>query len=320
MNQSAVVQSSRAEHHAFLNLAGARCRLRSDSPVVLRSLETFIAQSLPAPGLLLDVHVTDQPDTRQPAHFRGMGHLVLAEYGANVLLFDLAQHTIHAWITEPAARDRRLWAEQWIPVIVGVAGVAAGVLPLHSACAVKNGRGVLIAGESMAGKSTFAVAMAKQGFQLLSDDWTYIHRERLALTACGLNVPAKLLPDAAAFFPELRSLQTAPTLDGEIAFTATAGQLGVASAASCEIAAMIFLERTATASPTFTRADPGFARAYVENSVERMPPELSDLADVREQLIACVRAVPCWHFNYCASPLEGAAFAASFLESSEGDL
>ena len=318
MNQTVVVHSSRAEHHAFLNLAGAHCRLRSDSPALLHSLASFITSSVPASGLLLDVHVIDQPDVRDPVHFRGMAQFVVAEYGANVLLFDIAQHTVHVWITNSAARDRKLWAEQWIPVIVGVVGLVAGVLPLHSACVVKNGRGVLIAGESMAGKSTFAVAMAKQGFQLLSDDWTYIHRERLALHACGVNVPVKLLPDAAAFFPELHKLHAAPTLNGEVAFTATSQQLGVADASCCEIAAMLFLERTATASPSFARADPGFARSYVQNSVERLPAEVRELVDIREQLIQGICGVPCWHFNYCASPLEGAAFAASFLESLEG--
>lgn len=314
MNQSATWQQS-GDHHALLNLAGAHCRLRSNSHAVVQTLEPFITPSLRTPAMLLDVHITSAADAREPVHFRGMGHVVIAEYGANVLLVDLARNIVHAWITEAAARDRALWSEQWVPLIVGIAGLAAGVLPLHSACVVKNGRGLLIAGESMAGKSTFSVAMAQQGFHLLSDDWTYIHRDESSLVACGFDVPVKLLPDAVAFFPELHTLEPARTLNGEVAYTAPASHLGITAAQDCEIAAMLFLHRTPSASPSFIRADAGFARSYVQNSVERLPSGLRELQLAREQLIDRIGQLPSWHYNYCASPREGAAFAAAFLNA-----
>ncbi|HEY3930545.1 MAG TPA: hypothetical protein VGL89_19385 [Candidatus Koribacter sp.] len=318
MKHTAVLQACFAEHNVTLNLAGAHCRLRTNSLAVVESLAAFAAPEPQGPELLLDVYATQAADVREPAHFRGMGPFVIAEYGANVFLFDVARRKVHAWITEAAARDREFWAEQWLPVIVGVAGIAAGVLPLHSACVVKNGRGVLIAGESMAGKSTFSVAMAKQGFELLSDDWTYIHRGINALFARGFHLPVKLLPDAAAFFPELHELRPAPTLNGEIAYTATAGRLGVECTAHCKIVAMLFLQRSTAGWPTFTIAEPEFARAYVENSVERLPPELHELQRERTRLIDGICQLPSWHYQYCGVPSEGAASAASFLNSIGG--
>ena len=74
-------------------------------------------------------------------------------------------------------------------------GTTVGVMPLHSACLDHDGRGLLLAGNSGAGKSTLTVALARCGFSLISDDWTYISHDtnpaaRLATpsppTACTL--------------------------------------------------------------------------------------------------------------------------------------
>jgi energy-coupling factor transporter ATP-binding protein EcfA2 len=45
-----------------------------------------------------------------------------------------------------------------------------GLLPLHASALEKNGKAILICGESGAGKSTTAAALLKHGFSLLSDD------------------------------------------------------------------------------------------------------------------------------------------------------
>lgn len=45
-----------------------------------------------------------------------------------------------------------------------------GLLPLHASALEKNGKAILICGESGAGKSTTAAALLKHGFTLLSDD------------------------------------------------------------------------------------------------------------------------------------------------------
>jgi energy-coupling factor transporter ATP-binding protein EcfA2 len=49
-----------------------------------------------------------------------------------------------------------------------------GLLPLHASSLVKNGKALLICGESGAGKSTTAAALLQQGFRLLADDITVI--------------------------------------------------------------------------------------------------------------------------------------------------
>ena len=66
------------------------------------------------------------------------------------------------------------WDRILLPIALGVLGPALGVVPVHSACLAIDGAGLLIAGASGAGKSTLSVALAQEGFDFISDDWTYL--------------------------------------------------------------------------------------------------------------------------------------------------
>jgi hypothetical protein len=263
--------------------------------------------------LWLRVQVVEGAPALDPTHFRGMGHLVFCRYGANVFLFDLHRKRVDAVVTASAAHNRDLWNVTWLPLILGVMAAGVGVLPLHSACVVKNGVGVLIAGESMAGKSTLCVALAKNGFELLSDDWTYLRTNRHEPVCCGLQVPVKLLPDAVLHYPELTGHLPARTANGEIAYELPVNAFGVRYASTCVPESIIFLERTVSGAPSFVPAERDFVEQYIVNSVDRLPPELSDAEEARRNAVEVVSALPAWTFSYAGPPQAGARALADFL-------
>src|SRR5271154_10063 len=181
-----------------LCLAGAACDLRTNSPVLARALEGL---SIPtgdtvASGFRMRVIVDESSEefAGEP-HFRGLHHVVTASFGrSNVFVFDILRRTLSAGVSAAVAQDGRFWKEKLIPITLGILGSAIGLVPLHCACLELDGDGLLIAGVSGAGKSTLSVALSENGFNYVSDDWTYISRLNYGIVAHGTSAPVKLLP------------------------------------------------------------------------------------------------------------------------------
>jgi hypothetical protein len=60
---------------------------------------------------------------------------------------------------------------------------AQGLIPLHAACLGRDGRGVLLVGDSGAGKSTAALHWLLHGFDFLSEDSVFVEPDTLRATA-----------------------------------------------------------------------------------------------------------------------------------------
>ena len=127
---------------------------------------------------------------------------------------------------EEVAADHGFWDHILLPITMGVLGPAVGVVPVDAACLTFDGEGMLIAGDSGAGKSTLSVALAQNGFGYISDDWSYLAMHSGQITAHGMSVPAKLLPDAMKHFPALARYSLAPALNGELAYELSPNELG----------------------------------------------------------------------------------------------
>ena len=64
---------------------------------------------------------------------------------------------------------------------------------LHVSCVAKDGRAILIAGRSGAGKSDLALRLIDRGAQLVSDDYTVVKRVAGRLVACApRNIEGKM--------------------------------------------------------------------------------------------------------------------------------
>jgi hypothetical protein len=300
-------------------VAGARCFLSTNSHDVLRSaaqwrcagdenaLQSFAMEIIVEPSL-------DKIPEVAP-HFRGARHLIFAKLPPrSFITFDLLRRRVHAVLSQAAAKDNSFWSSRLIPMAVGVLGTTFGVVPIHSACLDRNGSGVLIAGVSGAGKSTLATAMAQLGFSLLSDDWTYISTQRSTLVAHGLHSPLKLLPDAAAFFPELRRFIPRISLNSELAYEIEPGEsIGLTVTSVSQPQSIFFLERTAAPGCYLLRCRPQYVREFFERNAERLPDEIPEAKVVRSSAIKILSLLPAWIVRTGASPQATAEYLNDFL-------
>jgi hypothetical protein len=237
-------------------------------------------------------------------HFRGMQHVVTATFGSsNVFVFDILRRALSASVSAAIARDNLFWKEKLIPISLGVLGSAIGLVPVHCACLELDGDGLLIAGVSGAGKSTLSVALSEDGFNYVSDDWTYISRRRDGIVAHGTSAPVKLLPDAVNHFRSLERYRLRRSMNGELAYeVGIAEAFGAQIERACEPRWLIFLQRTQMGGSDFTPMSSAEAREYVNSSVERLPPQLHEAVAMRAQTIEQVAKLPSWRFRYGGTP------------------
>jgi hypothetical protein len=304
-----------ALHYSMeLCFAGAACALRTNSSDLARALEGLSTWTGEAASIGFNMRVVVDESSDEAVgepHFRGLHHIVMASFGrSNVFVFDILRRTVSASVSAAIVGDHRFWKEKLIPITLGVLGSAMGLVPVHCACLEFEGDGLLVAGVSGAGKSTLSVALSEDGFNYVSDDWTYISRRHDGIVAHGTSAPVKLLPDAVQHFQSLQGFSLQRSMNGELAYEVNIAEaFGVQVERACEPRWLIFLERTQGAGAAFAPMSPAEARSYVNSSVERLPPQLYEAVAMREQTIERVASLPSWRFRYGGTP----QFAATEL-------
>jgi serine kinase of HPr protein (carbohydrate metabolism regulator) len=114
--------------------------------------------------------------------------------------------------------------------------------PLHAACVAGDSGGILLCGDSGAGKSSLAYACARRGWTLISDDAVHLAPGPSRIGVGGSNT-IHLREPARALFDEIRSLGAAAMPNGKQAIQIHAPAHGLRTARRATIGACIFLER-----------------------------------------------------------------------------
>jgi len=263
----------------------------------------------------IDPTLCETPPWPQP-YFRGLDHMVYAAYGSgSSMLVDLQAPRVIGLFSVAMAQDSSYWRQVLLPVLLGIVGHAISVTPLHCACLVRNGHGLVLAGASGAGKSTLALCLSLNGFDYLSDDCTYFSRSDLHLHAWGLPVPMKLLPDAVRYFPQLSASPAVPSLNGEMAIHLDPETIGVSRAPSCEPRWLVFIERTEKPVIEFSQITSEEAASRFVSNLETLPPCISGQ---RHHQLATINAVvdrECWVLRHGVTPAVVAHRLLEFCET-----
>ena len=310
--------------HCEFALLGSRVALETNSAALLSLAARSGDECLPRGGPALTLRAFEDPHfplgPEDRLHFRGLHHLVFAWIGpGNFFTFDLLRGAVCGVVSPEVAASARFWDRRLLPIAAGVLGTNLGVAPIHAACLEKDGRGLLIGGLSGAGKSTLSVALARRGFALVSDDWTYLLRPAARgarLIARGLGAPVKLLPDAVAHFPELGSRRPERALNGELAFELDPAECWqFRTRREAEPKTVLFLERKREPGIQFLRRDPGEARSFFEGQGERLPEQLPDARTARSALLQGLSGCSCWTLRTGDPPARTAELVEQFLEA-----
>jgi len=165
--------------------------------------------------------------------------------GENYMAIDLRQGFAFGWLTETAVRNRAYLRYHFIEGTIWVLLEALYLTSVHAACVQLDGHGILLCGDSGAGKSSLAYACAQDGWNFLSDDSSVLLRKRGGRMVTGNPYQMRFRESATTLFPELKKQPVSQRLSGDFRIelpTLDASDLTLIS--ECEIDYLVFLNRT----------------------------------------------------------------------------
>jgi hypothetical protein len=136
--------------------------------------------------------------------------------------------------------------------------------PVHAGCVALNGRGVLLCGDSGAGKSSLSYACARAGWTYVSDDASSLlndGKDRLIIGNCH---QVRFRPSAAKLFRELEGLEITPRAAGKPSIELpTAPMPGITCAPTAQADFLVFLNRRVPGPPELVPYRKDVARYFM---------------------------------------------------------
>jgi hypothetical protein len=191
----------------------------------------------------------DQP--LSPPVYRGHRNLITMILDAeNFAVCDLGKGFAFAWLTSSLIRDTSYFRYFFLEACAYLLITSAYLTAVHAACVQWEGQGVLLTGESGAGKSSLAYACAKSGWTLISDDASYLVREGDLCEFTGNPYQIRLRDSASSLFPEFAGSDFTTRLDGKLTIEVPTSSLANVKISSCtKVQTAIFLKRNGTEIP-----------------------------------------------------------------------
>jgi hypothetical protein len=116
--------------------------------------------------------------------------------------------------------------------------------PVHGGCVARNGRGVLLMGDSGAGKSSLSYACARAGWTYVTDDACYLLNKSYGRLVTGNCYQVRFRPAAATLFPELEGIEATPRAAGKPSVElSTASLPHITCAQTAQVDFLVFLNR-----------------------------------------------------------------------------
>jgi hypothetical protein len=200
---------------------------------------------------------------------RLQGHLmshVANQY--NFISCDLNAGFAFGWVTDQTVRST-LYLRYHILEAAALGMLAASrVAALHAACVSSHGYGMLLCGDSGAGKSSLAFAGARAGWSFICDDASYLSLDRRDRLVVGNCHQFRLRDSGPILFPELEGRPITPRATGKPSIEIPTAELpGITISESATVQAIVFLNRQGVSAPKLISFPKEEARRWFHKSL-----------------------------------------------------
>jgi hypothetical protein len=198
----------------------------------------------------LELRVIVAPGGGHPPNpvYRGQAHLMsILSDQENFAVCDYTRKFAFCRLNAAAVHDQSFVSYYFLEAIANFALTQLYLTPVHAACVVRNGQGVLLSGASGAGKTTLAYFCAKKGWTYVSDNESWLVRSggRVLL---GNPRRIRFRESAADLFPELNNQQAALHPNGKMSIEVSPN--GLETAFQCGVERVVFLARQSGSTTT----------------------------------------------------------------------
>lgn len=206
------------------------------------------------PPLIIELGVTDddEPSDLPPAPIcRVRQHLLTNVADArNFVACDLKRGYTFGWITRPIAESPLYLRYHLLEAsVLAMLSVIRGAA-LHAACVAPFGRGMLLCGDSGAGKSSLAFAGARAGWTYISDDAAYLPLHLDDRTIVGNSHLIRFRDSGVQLFPELEGRAVTPRATGKPSIEVSTLEFPeITTCGSARVDYIVFLNRRNAANP-----------------------------------------------------------------------
>jgi hypothetical protein len=190
---------------------------------------------------------------------REFNHLysLVADAG-NQALLDLETGANFTWLTQAAIDNAPYFRSNFLEKTVYLLLGATVVTDIHAACVGKNGKGILLCGNSGAGKTTLAYACARAGWTYTSDDTSYLVNRSESSRVIGHSHRVRFRPSAQQLFPELKGRAVTPRMEGKPSIEVPISELPIEKmAAETDIHSIVYLDRAPSGMSVLTKLPQG---------------------------------------------------------------
>jgi hypothetical protein len=178
------------------------------------------------------------PNIREQCGFRA--HVADAE---NFAFADIKRGFAFAWLTRATVVDRAYLRWCFLESVTWDL-LERYLTPIHGGCVQLNGRGVLLCGDSGAGKSSLSYACARNGWAFLSDDSTCLVQGREGPVVVGDPSTIRFRESAIELFPELKTQSFARRFTGEMAIELPTSHVPeIRTISECPVDYIVFLNQ-----------------------------------------------------------------------------
>jgi len=276
--------------------------IRSNSPLVISAAQEswggwtkrFDEAAVEVRCMVAESAATDRPPI--PV-FRAQGHLLTAVADReNYFCCDLQRGFGFAWVTQAAAEDAGYIRYHVLEALTTTLLETRHLASVHAACLVLDGHGVLLSGESGAGKSSLAYACARRGWTYCSDDASSLVRRGDGRTVIGTPDVFRFRSTAGELFPEFRGMKDSRRGNGKPTIEVRTSSLPtIRTTAEANVDYVVFLDRGGDGTVQLRRvpASETSSRLY-------FCPWPAELAFTEEQRAAVERlaAAPAYELHY----------------------
>jgi hypothetical protein len=290
-------------HSIVVYPLGFPLQIESNSELIIQAARESWAQfpqAFDEPLVRLSLGVNGYGECPPPVFLSREHLLSIVSDSRNSVICDLAQGFAFGWVTEWVAATRPFLRYHFLDAAVLTMVVQLYLTSVHGGLIERHGQGILLCGQSFAGKSTLTYACARSGWTLISDDGTFLVRRRRDRYGIGNPYSIRFREDARVFFPELRSKIMARRPNGkDVIEVATSELPGIVTSLGSTIDHVVFLNRHATGGPCLLPLPKSEALERLEDMAHFGPPS------VREEHRQAYRRLltgGVWQLNYSDLP------------------
>jgi len=176
---------------------------------------------------------------------RGQRNLVIRVADtANFTISDQQAGFSYGWLSPALIENRGWFRYEFLEAMAWDLLHSFYLTPIHAACVRMAECGVLLCGDSGAGKSSLAYACAREEWKFLSDDACCLVRKLNTRTVVGNPYQIRFRDSAVELFPELKNREITRRAGGKLSIELpTSGIPGIKTITESSVDYIVFLKR-----------------------------------------------------------------------------